>query len=226
MSDKTPKNAKWIPQANGYVSNGQVVSTKPQYDSSGKFLEEIGGATNTASNVQNRMLGTVDGATWSPEAGGYVKNGQVVSTTPVYGAMNNVAGSNTDKNSVATQAGSMGSLNNNTEKAQLSPMQTTVTQSVTPPDPYTAWINQYNEHVAQNNLKGQVEDLTQLSNMGIREVNGQKTQDLLARAQATSLPQSGTQEQGGVSGITGQPMINPDSEQAGRIQQAMQNFKS
>lgn len=94
----------------------------------------------------------------------------------------NTQGSNVDVNSVETKAGSMADLSNNTEKSQISPMDTTVTKNVGAIDPYTAWINKYNEDVANNNLKGQVDDLTRLSELGIRNFDGNNTGELLARA--------------------------------------------
>lgn len=172
MSTQTPAGAKWNPIANGYIQNGKVVSTTPQYDSNGKFLEVVNGtATTQPTYVSKQPNGQ---ATWNPYASGYVENnGKLFSTTPQYdtsgkfldsiSTQGNTQGSNQDKNSVATNAGAMASLNNNLENAQISPQETTVTQAVTP-DETSEWMNQYNDHIAQDNLSGQVDDMTQLNN--------------------------------------------------------------
>jgi len=185
MDNETPQYAKWLPQANGYVSNGTVISSTPQYDSSGKFLEEIGmpnvsgtatqqptsTTTNTTNTTQStqRMAETVDGATWIPEAGGYVKDDKVVSTTPVYGSMENAAGSGEDKNSAITNAGSLASLNNNTANSEYGVLNTPATTSNIANTPVVSPLEQaqkdYEYMVATNNYKGMIDALTRIGNI-------------------------------------------------------------
>jgi len=191
MSDNN--YASWSTVAGGYVANGKLVSKTPIYDTNGKFKLDVDEASLTGSSTKVANNGATN-------------NG--IQTA-------NIQGSNKDVNAVQTQAGSMNTLTQNTSKSKLSPMETSQTQSISAPDPYTAWLNQYNDHVAENNLQGQIDDLIQLQNMGFTSVNGRKTAELLREAQSSK---------NGISLITGKPFVDSAGEL--RIKQQMENINN
>lgn len=193
---------KWSAGANAYIDTdtGKVVSSTPQY-SNGEFQKTISSSGSSTSTKTGSTSSSSSGSrssavvnAWNTIASGLdaiKKNGSTnINNAPkienVLGTSTNTKGSGKDANAVQTQAGSLATLNNNTQNSQLSPMQTTVTQGVGNIDPYTAWINQYNEHVAQNNLAGQIDDLTELNRMGLKSINGRKIPELLAELQGSS----------------------------------------
>jgi len=75
------------PTGNSVISTRSVGTD--EYDSDG-IPVYIGDNRTTEQKLANsKQIQTVNGATWSVDAGGYVKNGKVVSTTPVFDSGDN-----------------------------------------------------------------------------------------------------------------------------------------
>lgn len=145
-------------------------------------------------------------AKWIPEAGGYVQNGAIVSTTPVYDstgrqletiqqdtqasgmgaaaasgvATANQKGSSQDVNQTATDIGSLGSMSDNTTMTTTGVLDTNATKSPLVKEPVLSPLDQakkdYEYMVATNNLQGQINALQQLSNLEGADYSAQISQ--------------------------------------------------
>lgn len=137
MESNTPNYARWIPEAGGYVHNGTVVSKNPVYGEDGRTQIEV-----DITKLQ---------------------------TPKTPGTQENQAGSDTDVNANATQLGSLGSLANNTAKPEFgsvsSPATTSNVAGQTVLSPLDQINKDYEYMVATGNLKGQIDKLTQISQM-------------------------------------------------------------
>ena len=137
MENNTSNYAKWIPEAGGYVHNGVVVSKNPLYDNTGRQQIEV--------DIAN------------------------LTTPKPSGTQENQANSGVDVNAGITQAGSLGTLNTNTPNPGLGTINTPATNSNVAGQTVLSPIDQINKDyeymVATNNIKGQIDKLTQLSQM-------------------------------------------------------------
>lgn len=140
-------NATWIPEAGGYVYNGQVISQKPIYDSNGKqiitpTMELVNNSSTTnqtanANNVQNQT-------------------GATVSET---------ATANKPNTNMQTAIGSLGTTNNNTATsgtAVSSPATNSPQTNAQVQDPVQKYITDYSTALANQDLSGQINALIEL----------------------------------------------------------------
>ena len=153
---------------------------------------------------QQALFGANSIAKWDPVAEGYINP----NTTDYYSkekqydangnflqavTMENTAGSGEDKNSALTQAGSLASLNNNTENTQYSALNTPATQSPVAGNVPTGnweedWNREYAAAVARNDLQAQINLLTQKSGVTgedysdtIKSLNDARNQKIMAQ---------------------------------------------
>lgn len=163
MENEAPRYAQWIPTAGGYVANGNVVSRTPLYNN-GKLKTEVdtsefGNTTPQASVSQQNIKNIVNAQ--SPETQSLLTNGGITAA--------NTEGSNKDANPLMTGAGSLASLNNNTENMPLGPINTPATHSNiagdTPGTPLEESQRRYQQYVATNNIQGQINELVTQSNL-------------------------------------------------------------
>ena len=146
--------AKWIPEAGGYVYNGNIVSTNPIYDNTGRQEVDVDISRLTPQSS------TTDVTKQQPAS--------AVDTS--IGTQLNQAGSNEDVNSTATKAGAMASLNLNKENSNYGVLNTPATSSVVageikPVSPLEQAQKDYQYMVATNNLKGQIDALTTMGQL-------------------------------------------------------------
>lgn len=140
--------AQWIPEAGGYVLNGQVISTTPVYDANNSFQLQIDSSKATSKPTSNPEVSNVG-----------------------VGTQGNRKNSGQDVNSVVTQANSMNALSENTANTNWGAINTPATQSNVAGQPTFSeedehW-RKYQEYVATNNLQGQINELT-----AIGQING------------------------------------------------------
>lgn len=147
MENETPKYATWIPTAGGYVYDGNVVSKDPQYDEKGNFLMDVNGSAFTQSKQ-----------TTQPQVANQPTTNVGITTA-------NTQGSAEDVNAPITGAGSLASLNNNTEQSTTGVLETNATLSpvagVKAVNANDQWDKDYAYMVSTNNLQGQINLLTQ-----------------------------------------------------------------
>lgn len=163
MENEAPRYAEWIPTAGGYVANGNVVSRTPLYDN-GKLRTEVDtlefGNTNPQTSVSQQNIKNIVNAQ-SPETQNLLTNGGITAA--------NTEGSNKDVNSLMTGAGSLASLNNNTENTEYGPTNTPATHSNIagdiPGTPLEEAQKRLQQYIATNNIQGQINELTTISNI-------------------------------------------------------------
>ena len=138
-------NATWIPEAGGYVYNGQIISQKPIYDSNGKQIVNVStnqinsnsSQTANANNIQNQT-------------------GATVSQT---------ATANKSNTNMQTAIGSLGTTNTNTATtgtAVSSPATSSPQTNAQPQDPVQKYITDYSTSLANGDLNGQINALIEL----------------------------------------------------------------
>lgn len=163
MENKTPDYANWIPEANGYVYQGQVVSNKPFTDNNGATVEQVTMDTINQRNNSPVWNGVVPS---TPLADYDVNSSPTASQTQV-----NQSGSNEDVNANITSIGSMGSFGENTEQSTTGVLDTNATKSpnvnIEPLDPMDKFQKDYAYMVATNNIKGQIDAL-----IGMSQIDG------------------------------------------------------
>lgn len=163
MENEAPRYAQWIPTAGGYVANGNVVSRTPLYDN-GKLRTEVDtlefGNTNPQTSVSQQNIKNIINAQ-SPETQSLLTNDGITAA--------NTEGSNKDANSLMTGAGSLASLNNNTENTEYGPTNTPATHSNIagdiPGTPLEEAQKRLQQYIATNNIQGQINELTTISNI-------------------------------------------------------------
>lgn len=152
MENKTPINATWIPEAGGYVSNGTVISKSPIYDEKGQLKLDVD--TSVFGNVQAKN---------SPSPNMKVANNPITNNGI---ATANLAGSNTDNNSLMTSLGSMATLNTNTENPNESVISSPATKSLIAGEPLPSPIDQlnkeYQDAVARDDKMAQINALSSI----------------------------------------------------------------
>lgn len=157
MDNEAPNYANWIPQAGGYVANGKVVSKSPQYDANGKLKLDVDASlfqiqpSQASNNVQ--------------VANNPITNNGITTA--------NTTGSGTDVNSIATNIGSMGSLNLNTANPDESAISTPATKSpvagetiLTPVDEV---LKEIQDAAGRNDLQGEINGYVKLSRLNPTE---------------------------------------------------------
>ena len=153
MDNEAPNYASWIPEAGGYVANGKVVSKTPQYDANGRLVDiDVSQFPNTTPNTSKAQ----------PQ----VANQPIVNSGITTA---NTQGSGTDANAPLTQAGSLGTLENNLGKAQDSAISSPATRSIvagkTVVSPEDEVNQEYQQAVARGDLQGQINALTKASRL-------------------------------------------------------------
>lgn len=148
MDNSTPKYASWIPTAGGYVANGQVVSTTPQYDVSGNFMADIGNFTQPQTQQQTTQIAA------QPTSG--------ITTA-------NATGSGTDANAAVTSIGANTSLDLNTSNPDESVLSTPVTKSPLTEEPILTpqdkAMKDIQDAAGRNDLQGMINGYIELSNV-------------------------------------------------------------
>lgn len=162
MENEAPNYAKWIPEAGGYVANGQVVSKSPVYeeDGSGKMKLNV-----DASAFQPQQQPSTSSSKYANDPiTNYMvgDRGEMISL--------NQQGSKEDANSLMTGSGSLGSLNNNTATTGgvlTSPATTSPNTNLKPSQisglSTDDLMAQYAQFQAENNYQGMINTLTQMS---------------------------------------------------------------
>lgn len=153
MDNEAPNYASWIPEAGGYVANGKVVSKTPQYDANGRLVDiDVSQFPNTTPKTSKAQ----------PQ----VANQPIVNSGITTA---NTQGSGTDANAPLTQAGSLGTLENNLGKAQDSAISSPATRSIvagkTVVSPEDEVNQEYQQAVARGDLQGQINALTKASRL-------------------------------------------------------------
>lgn len=162
-------NATWIPEAGGYVYNGQVISQKPIYDSNGKqiitpTMELVNNSSTTnqtanANNVQNQT-------------------GATVSET---------ATANKPNTNMQTAIGSLGTTNNNTATsgtAVSSPATNSPQTNAQVQDPVQKYITDYSTALANQDLGGQITALTELDKYTVSQGGTPQYSEIIGKLQS------------------------------------------
>ena len=150
MDNNTPKYASWVPTAGGYVADGKVVSTTPQYDEQGKFRVDVDRALFAQPQTQTQTT--------------------QVAAQPTSGITTaNATGSAEDANATATGIGSLGSLSENTGKTTTGTLGTNATLSPVAGNTITNPLEQaqkdYDYMVATDNIQGQINALVKIGEL-------------------------------------------------------------
>ena len=158
MDNNTPKYASWVPTAGGYVADGKVVSTTPQYDEQGKFRVDVDRALFAQPQTSTQTT--------------------QVAAQPTSGITTaNATGSGTDANATATGIGSLGSLSENTGTSTTGVLDTQASKSPLVQEPVTSDLQQawkdYDYMVATNNIQGQINALTKISRITGQDYSAQ-----------------------------------------------------
>ncbi len=140
-------NATWIPEAGGYVYNGQIVSQKPIYDSNGKqivtaTMGQIKSPSNASQTINANNVQNQTGATISE-----------------------TATANKPNTNMQTAIGSLGTTNNNTATsgtAVSSPATNSPQTNAQAQDPVQKYITDYSTALANQDLNGQINALIEL----------------------------------------------------------------
>lgn len=150
MDNNTPKYASWVPTAGGYIADGKVVSTTPQYDEQGKFRIDVDRALFAQPQTQTQTT--------------------QVAAQPTSGITTaNATGSTEDANATATGIGSLGSLSENTGKTTTGTLGTNATLSPVAGNTITNPLEQaqrdYDYMVATDNIQGQINALVKIGEL-------------------------------------------------------------
>lgn len=154
MDNEAPKYASWMPEAGGYVANGKVVSKSPIYDEQGKLRLDVDASQFPQTQPQAQPSQNTQSAN-NP-----ITNNGITTA--------NTTGSGTDVNSLVTNIGSMGSLNNNTATTGgvlTSPAMTSPNTNLKPSQISGKTMDDLLADFAyfqgENNLQGMINTLTQ-----------------------------------------------------------------
>lgn len=167
MDNEAPNYASWIPEAGGYVANGKVVSKSPIYNENGKLKLDVD--TSVFGNALQPQTQKAQ-----PQSQGVQPTAHpevAVSNNPLSGMTTaNTAGSGKDVNSLMTGAGSLGSLNNNTENSIYGATNTPATKSnvagKTVLSPIDEAMQEYQDAVARGtDIQAEINALTKLSRL-------------------------------------------------------------
>lgn len=138
-------NATWIPEAGGYVYNGQIISQKPIYDSNGKQIVNVSANQINSNSSQTANANNIQNQT-----------GATVSET---------ATANKSNTNMQTAIGSLGATNTNTATtgtAVSSPATSSPQTNAQPQDPVQKYITDYSTSLANGDLNGQINALIEL----------------------------------------------------------------
>lgn len=153
MDNETPQYAEWIPTAGGYVANGNVVSKSPHYDENKKFQLSVNPAVFGQTTPENSKITKA-----KPQVANNPLSNNGITTA-------NTEGSGTDANAMATGIGSLDSMANNTATTGgvLTTPATQSTLAKTPKSVYDTLLDKYAQYQANNNYKGMIDTLTEMS---------------------------------------------------------------
>lgn len=176
MDNEAPKYASWMPEAGGYVANGKVVSKSPIYDEQGKLRLDVDASQFPQTQPQAQPSQNTQSAN-NP-----ITNNGITTA--------NTTGSGTDVNSLVTNIGSMGSLNNNTATTGgvlTSPAMTSPNTNLKPSQISGKTMDDLLADFAyfqgENNLQGMINTLTQMSALDGQDRSAQITELQGAREQ-------------------------------------------
>ena len=167
-------NATWIPEAKGYVYNGQVVSQKPIYDSTGKqvvtaTMQQINNQSNTAQTTNANNVQNQTGAT--------------VSET---------ATANKPDTNMQTAIGSLGSTTANTATtgtAVSSPATSSPQTNAQPQDPVQKYITDYSTALANQDVNGQINALIELDKYTVSQGGQPQYSEIIGNLQKQNTEQ-------------------------------------
>lgn len=182
MDNEAPNYASWVPEAGGYVANGKVVSKSPVYDSQGKLRLDIDTSIlNGALQPQTQAQPNMSHSQTAVEGHNQLAQKQAGIFTA------NQEGSGEDVNSLMTGAGSLGSLNNNTENSVFGVTNTPATKSPVVEEPILSPVDQamkeLQEAIARgNDYQAQINAYTKLERLTGQDYSAE-IQDLTTKRQ-------------------------------------------
>ena len=167
-------NATWIPEAGGYVYNGQIVSQKPIYDSNGKqivtaTMGQIKSPSNASQTINANNVQNQTGAT--------------VSET---------ATANKPNTNMQTAIGSLGTTNNNTATsgtAVSSPATNSPQTNAQAQDPVQKYITDYSTALANQDLNGQINALIELDKYAVSQGGAPQYSEVIGNLQKQNTEQ-------------------------------------
>lgn len=149
MDNETPRYATWIPEAGGYVANGNVVSKSPMYDEAGKLKLD----------VDTSVFGNTQPLKTQPQVANQAQTNVGVTTA-------NIQGSGTDANAAVTNIGNMASLADNKQNGLDSVLSSPAMRSPSAGEPILTVeqqdLKEIQDAKARNDLQGMINGYTKL----------------------------------------------------------------
>lgn len=210
MDNEAPIYARWMPEAGGYVANGNVVSKSPVYDANGKVRLD----------VDTSVFGSVQSAN-SPSPNTQVANtpsNNVGITTA------NVAGSGEDANSMTTNIGAMTSTEINTDNPLESTSSTPATKSPAAGKVYTSYLDKLNQEmqdaIGRNDIQGTINKL-----MEIQAYTGEDQSEEIERLTRARIDKVMKQDKAYSDAIS-QAMAQGDTDTARQLIREQQEYRN
>lgn len=149
MDNETPRYATWIPEAGGYVANGNVVSKSPMYDEAGKLKLD----------VDTSVFGNTQPLKTQPQVANQAQSNVGVTTA-------NIQGSGTDANAAVTNIGNMASLADNKQNGLDSVLSSPAMRSPSAGEPILTVeqqdLKEIQDAKARNDLQGMINGYVKL----------------------------------------------------------------